>query len=407
MKSDILKKLLLFAWAAGITLVGAEIALRIFYPRKATFYDLSEDLIYRPIPGARMLFVHPPENGGDRIVVEMNEDGFRGPPLREDGEAIRVAVYGDSCIMGAFSSEPDTYVQQLANKLTAELGQPVEVINAGVVGYGPDQAILRMQKELPSLRPDLVVLALFAHNDFGDLIRNRLFRLNADGALEAQEIRLAPELLAEFRRSQWPILGKYAWFQLDRMREWFSKSETDLMIHSPTAYAKLWKRDFKYFIQGDNEVTNLFHDYYDADMALAPHTASSAYKTDLLTALLAKAARSTREADVPLLAVIIPSPVDVWDQFEIQVNRDRHPDYRRATLSTLMAQSAQEAGVPSLNLFSAFREQQYRRLYFGNGDDHWTALGQRIAARKTADFVLEQLGAKIVKADKRLYRVKP
>ncbi len=394
MRADSVKKCLLLGLALCITLGLMEVALRVFYPTKAAFYELCELLIYRPIAGATKLFVHPPENSGERIWVRMNPDGFRGAPLREVGEAIRVVVYGDSCIMGEFSSVPDTYVQQLEDKLTAELDQPFEVINAGVTGYGPDQAILRMQQELSTLQPDLVILALFAHNDFGDLIRNRMFRLGADGELKAQEIELSPDILAEFRRAQWPILGKYAWLQFERIRAGLLTGGPDPITHTPTVYKYLWESDFKDFITGDVQVTNLLRDYYDADMALAPDAPRSVYKTDLLTALLEKAANSTRDADVPFLIVIIPSPVDICDQFEIQVDRDRHPDYRRATLTDLMAQSADEAGVPHLNLFPTFREQRHQRLYFGHGDDHWTALGQRIAARETTDFILDQLGSK-------------
>lgn len=392
MMPDVTKKMILLGLATAACLGLAEMTLRVFYPTKSALYQLDERLIYRPIPGARRLFIHAPENGGEWIWIQINSDGFRGDPLREDDAAIRVAVYGDSCIMGEFSHLPDTYVQQLENALTERLEHPFEVINAGVVGYGPDQAILRMEEELIWLRPRLVILALFAHNDFGDLIRNRLFRLDADGTLQEQEYTLAPEKRAEFERAQWPILGKYAWLQFERFR---SDNEADPAIHTPSAYKQLWKQDFRdAIIEGNVEVNNLLRDYYDADMALAPDAPSSVYKKELLTALLKRAEASARQAGAPLMIVIIPSPVDVCYQFDIQVDSARHPGYRRSTLSTLMEQSAGRAGILHLNLFPTFRQHPHQRLYFGNGDDHWNATGQRIAARTTADFIQQQFGVK-------------
>ncbi len=72
---------------------------------------------------------------------------------------------------------------------------PAEVLNAGVVGWGPDQEYLRMQRELDRLKPTVVVLAIFADNDKGDLMRDRLFRLAPDGAcFEAHHVTLHPAL---------------------------------------------------------------------------------------------------------------------------------------------------------------------------------------------------------------------
>ena len=51
----------------------------------------------------------------------------------------------------------------------------VQVVNAGVAAYGPDQACLALEADLAAgLDPDLVVLCVFAGNDWGDLLRNKL-----------------------------------------------------------------------------------------------------------------------------------------------------------------------------------------------------------------------------------------
>src|SRR6185295_4536691 len=82
------------------------------------------------------------------------------------------------------------------------LSADVETVNAGVVGYGPDQACLRMEAELSRLRPDLVVVAVLAENDYGDLVRNRLFELGPRGELVRRHVVLAPEMRDAYARAQ-------------------------------------------------------------------------------------------------------------------------------------------------------------------------------------------------------------
>src|SRR6185436_5789593 len=89
------------------------------------------------------------------------------------------------------------------------LPEGVEVINAGVTAYGPDQACLRIEDEVARLDPDLVVLAVFADNDFGDLARDKIFRLDGDGRLRENHPRLSPKLRATWQHAESGLfLGK-------------------------------------------------------------------------------------------------------------------------------------------------------------------------------------------------------
>ncbi len=119
--------------------------------------------------------------GKDSIVWHTNKDGYRGDELRQADA--RVIVYGDSNVLARFSTLEDSFPAQLGSRLSSGLGRDVEVINAGVVGFGPDQSLLKMEDEIDRVRADLVVLHIFADNDFGDLLRNRLFERDAQGRL--------------------------------------------------------------------------------------------------------------------------------------------------------------------------------------------------------------------------------
>jgi hypothetical protein len=78
---------------------------------------------------------------------------------------------GDSVVFGSGLEAEERF----SNRLGAALPDSVEVINAGVPGWGTDQELLFYETSLRSLEPDVVVLTFTANND---VVNNAL-----DGAL--------------------------------------------------------------------------------------------------------------------------------------------------------------------------------------------------------------------------------
>ena len=66
-----------------------------------------------------------------------------------------------------YSTDAETFTTQIQEQLSHRLGRPIDVVNAGVTSYGPDQVSLKMEDELPWLEPDLVIVAIYAGNDYG------------------------------------------------------------------------------------------------------------------------------------------------------------------------------------------------------------------------------------------------
>ena len=96
---------------------------------------------------------------GDRTVLRVNQDGFRGPELADPSRGIRLLTLGDSCTFGTI--EEYTYPRVLDRELPA-----VEVVNGGVEGYAPQQLLWRID-EYRRLGPDVTLIyigwnALFA-----------------------------------------------------------------------------------------------------------------------------------------------------------------------------------------------------------------------------------------------------
>lgn len=160
-------RLLTVTVAVVATLGAVEVAFRILgyrpiyeeYTNPDSFYvaDAMAGWSYRP--GATGEFVGPrPYPITYRSYVRINSLGLRGPELTEvRPRGLRVLALGDSWTSGLEVAEDETYSAVAAGLLTQRLGVPVQVVNAGVRGYGTDQAWLFYRERLRQLHPDVVL----------------------------------------------------------------------------------------------------------------------------------------------------------------------------------------------------------------------------------------------------------
>ncbi len=111
-----------------------------------------------------------------RVSYRINEHGFRGGPLSVDKQAgtFRVVCLGDSITFGEGVREEDTYPARLEKLLAASMpGRAVQVVNAGVQGYGTREEVALYFARCTKLKPDVVTLGFFLNDvtDFGETIR--------------------------------------------------------------------------------------------------------------------------------------------------------------------------------------------------------------------------------------------
>jgi SGNH hydrolase-like domain, acetyltransferase AlgX len=378
-----------------LSLAAIEIGMRITGAVPPSVYEADSTLIYRPVAGGTKNFVHNAANGGATVRVRINDDGFRGPPLRTDGTARRVAVYGDSFIAGEFAPDSLTFVRMLEGELSRRT--PTEVVNAGVTGYGPDQEFLRMQRELPRLKPQVVVLAVFADNDFGDLVRNRLFRLRPDSTLEAHRVALHPILENTLTTQAHPSglrrLRLVRWVERKRRRVTENLPTTRPRKNEPTfsiAGYSAWamfnaQRQYGDTRANPDTVLDLLGDSYDIDVSATPDSSSARYKVALMDRLLGAIQQDMQARAVPLVLVIIPSPIDACESYDIRVDTARYPGYERRRISGTIDSLAARHGIRRVDLWAPFRAANACDLYYRGGDLHWKENGQRMAARLVAD----------------------
>lgn len=374
-----------------VALLAVEVVLRLFFGlHHASVLALDEECLYRLRPESRRYFERTPENGGERITVTVGSDGFRGAePARPEGGR-RIAVFGDSFIEAEFSELEDTFVQQLAARLSKDLALPVEAVNGGVVGYGPDQVNLRLQRDLPRLEPDLLIVAICAENDYGDLVRNKLYLPSDDGGLTPNRFVIGDSLRAEFARSHWPLLPRILFQRLQRLAEAVRYGPP-----APFDQRRRWALELcveevrEFALERDDVVRNLFWDHPDEDVRLRPSSESARYKVRFMDAMLALIRSTADAADVPLLLVIIPAAADVGEAFDGHtVDREEFPAYEPTNLTAPLVAICKQRGLEYVNLFPAFRAGEADELHFHGADVHWNDAGQALAARLVAEHVL-------------------
>jgi lysophospholipase L1-like esterase len=132
---------------------------RLFFADSSRIYKLADQKLNTNIY---------PDNP-NQLEWNVDQLGFRPDvrPNTEQGEStFTILMIGDSFTYGSFIRHMETYPTQLEAKLLAE-GYDVNIINAGVPGYGTDQELIYLKELLPVYQPDLVVWNLF-ENDITD-----------------------------------------------------------------------------------------------------------------------------------------------------------------------------------------------------------------------------------------------
>ena len=373
--------------ATAAAAVAGEAVLRRLAPDRPSFLAPDPDALYRLRPGARARYHYPWMAPGTEVEVAINSRGFRGAEVPAIKVGKRVVVYGDSFIEARATPIEDTFPVRLEAALREERSGPLEVINAGVIGYGPDQVLARLDADLAELRPDLLILALYAGNDWGDVLRDQLVALDAAGRWRAGRPILDGALQAVLHeRTGWRALATVR----AASRLWAEINGPDPaaaeQLASTDAVLRQCQQEYEDALHHPGRVTNLFRDHYDADVAVRPRSDSAAYKRRLMAAVLAETGRRAAARSVPLLLVAIPAGSDIAPAHPHRVDPARFPEYRPEALTDGIEEIARETGLLLVNLFGPFHERRDRQLYYPI-DGHWNAAAQALAAQLTAERI--------------------
>jgi len=228
--------------------------------------------------------------------------------------------------------------QETFPKLLEQLLPGREVLNLGVAGYGPDQELAVLRKYVPILDPDRVIVVLYPPNDFSDLLRNGLFRVEA-GAVVANHPNPVEEVLPSLRLEMALrlITTRHFLRPVDEARlEQLLFADTDLMeLSSPEDIERSDK---------------------------------------LLRYVLTEMRDFLQQRAIPLTVAILPS------YSEIQGSERSTASFKTERQA---AQIVLQAGIPLIDLTDTFREWQGKPLYLED-DRHLNPQGHKLVATELA-----------------------
>lgn len=382
-----------------------ELVLRAAYPEKlsnnktllATLaYEHNDSYLISLKPNIEKEFKPDKENGGETVTWKTNSFSFRG---EETGKktGLRIIVYGDSNIQARFTQNRNTYPAVLQNLLKTKY-KNAEVINAGLVGTGPDQSLIRLSEDIDKIAPDIVIFHVFADNDYGDIIRNRLFEISEHGQLvktrhpitKDQEITSREPTFSNWLKS---LLSVRAVLKL-------VSNEIDINTLSEKEKTKKTLKDLErqskieYDIYREHRAREISHfaDHYDIDIATDPNADSSRTKVMLMEKILLEAKNLVNAKQIAFLVVVQPSVFDLTSGTGYLSHQDleKYKNYKQDNLTKPFRNICKTHNLSCVHLIDDFLQNKPNSLYRKN-DNHWNVKGQRISAEATAVKIMEIL----------------
>ncbi|GAB1233427.1 hypothetical protein UT4_18940 [Ferrigenium sp. UT4] len=384
-------------------LVALELVLRVSFPELAkarsaptsVAFQYNSKYLVALKPNIVKEYTNSPEDGGATIVWKTNSLGFRGDEIG-DKRGVRVIVYGDSNVHARFSPDEETYPAQL-QKMLRQKWADAQVINAGMTGSGPDQSLLRLQEDFERVKPDVVVFHIFADNDYGDLIKNRLFKLSGNG--ELVETGFPPTV--DPKLASWgPAIGNafrhwYLQGAVNRLIARAAAAKTSSLSENEKVERSLQLLEennaLAYVPYRENKPREFSHfkDFYDIDIATHPQSESARTKIALMGKILEAASRFCATKNIRFMVVVQPSMIDMttrgYGAFAPIGYTDlakKYPKYKPANLTDPLKQICLRERLSCVHLIDSYRQHDPEHLYISDG--HWNGEGQRIAAEETA-----------------------
>ena len=155
--------------ALGVGVLLCELLLRFLYPQTLGVWGQTRDGLILLRPTFQVYL----EKFGTH--VQTNSHGFRDHEHdvgKKEG-VLRILLLGDSFMEALQVEFADAFPSLLETQLRTLLGCQVEVINAGVSGWGTDDEVTYLIRKGREFHPDIVLFAATIHNDISDNLEGR------------------------------------------------------------------------------------------------------------------------------------------------------------------------------------------------------------------------------------------
>lgn len=338
--------LALLAGSLALALGGAELVLRAllgdgYEIHPQGLYSADPVVGYVPTPNFAGTFAREEYEHGVRI----GESGLRGEdPRPRRPETYRIVCLGDSFTWGLGVADDEAYPHLLEQRLSRRFpGVDVQVLNAGVPGYGTADELRYFGSRVEALDPDLVIVQFLAENDFND---------NRQPALGRVELRDGWLHSAEPPRPQ-----------PQRTIDWLKRHSVLARAVSERAGYLAARLGLATATDGDR--------FSQADSARAAR-------------LLGEVAALAAARGAASLFVFVTGQTPVVAERPVEVAAAR-----------VIKEAARAAGADFLSLTPALRRRTDRFELYYPLDGHWTARGHAAAAEVIGAYIASEQGAAI------------
>ena len=411
----------------GVTLVGTEFVASLLVPswpardlRPISAVALSENV-------STTVFADSPS-----LVPRYNDWGVRDRQRSIERPAdvrYRSVLVGDSFVEGYFVPAP---ISQLIEQYWAKEGHAdAEAINLGIAATGPRQYYYRIKRVALALKPDAIVIFVYAGNDF---IQARL----GDFAMPALAEELpVPSILGTIApRTDWFVSNRLGLSEIGRgnkdipgenelLEQWAEQPTPDLTARvaqhmKQYYYPKLGEETIREILSRGGEpmrmalaqrkadhqslagwlVSSIIdwetgtwpipHDAQEADRMIDPTVVDQTLSWLVGAEELAKAHEAKLFVVLEPVGIGDPDYVAFWKPWPRYLSYQLSADARHKRLAATLRQR----GMQVIDLREALDgvRGSYRLT-----DGHWTELGTQIAADRVARALLPS----VVKSDKR------
>jgi len=361
-----------------------EAALRLFGPILPGNYDTGHYLERHPVLGH---FNVPNFHGWIKTSeftseVRISPLGLRDPrnEYERRPDVHRILLLGDSFVEGVQVSATDTVASQLEQALGRTGRRAVEVVNAGVAGYGTGQEMLLFEQEGLRYEPQVVVLVVFLGNDIGD----NYYRPDPQRASPSSR----PSFELDGERSIRVVTGAMPAPTRDPRQslryccQLYNVFETGVLLKfsdGPVRDQPEVEVDAQY------QVRSLYELQPDSETLRGWR---------ITERLLGRVRDRAAAVGVPVVIVGAPDALALNDaawRERMGESRARSGRFAPDAPNRLLGEVANRLGVPYLDLFPILSREHERQVLYFPVDSHWTPAGHALVARAVEEK-LRQLG---------------